>query len=78
MSPAEADRRLTVLETRVDLQMASMQHELGKLESAVGRIETAVDGIKLTLARIPPARLWQLAALVPMYALVVDLLVVRR
>jgi hypothetical protein len=78
VSPAEADRRLTVLETRVDLQMASTQRELGKLESAVDRIETAVDGIRLTLARMPPARLWQLAALVPVYALVIDLLVTRR
>jgi hypothetical protein len=78
VSPDDAERRLTVLETRVDLQMASMQRELGKLESAVGRIETAVDGMRLSLATLRPARLWQLAALVPVYALVIDLLVTRR
>lgn len=51
-----------------------VQWRLGKLESTVDRIETQVDSIRLTLAKGKGAWIRDLALLLPLYALVADLI----
>lgn len=68
--------RMARVETRLD----TVTRDFGKLESTVDRIETAVQSIQLTLVQMKPARNWPsavayLGMLLPMYALVADLIV---
>lgn len=51
-----------------------LQWRLGKLESTVDRIEQQLDQVRLTLARGRGAWIRDLALLLPLYALVADLI----
>lgn len=72
-------QRLTALEASVPAQLGQVQRDMGKLESSVDRVETAVQAIQLRLAELRPRSPWpQLLAytglILPMYALVIDLI----
>jgi hypothetical protein len=74
------------LEARVEglrAQLGGLERDLGKVESAVDRVELAVGTVQLQIAALKPARAWPailafVAVLLPMYALVIDLIATRR
>jgi len=64
-------------------QVGSLQRDMGKLEATTGRIEADVQSMSLTLVTLKPSRQWPaivayLGLLLPMYALVIDLMATRR
>jgi hypothetical protein len=74
------------LEARVEglrAQLGGVERDLGKVEQAVDRIEATLGAVQLQIAALKPARAWPaivayVGVLVPMYALVIDLIATRR
>lgn len=87
---AAVEARLETIDQRgtrgmegVRAQLGGVQRDLGKVESVVDRIETSVSGLQLQISTLKPARPWPAIVayagiLLPMYALVIDLIATRR
>lgn len=63
-------------------EIGVMQRDMGKLESTVGRMEANIQTMQLSLAALKPRSPWPALVaytgiIVPMYALVIDLIVQR-
>jgi hypothetical protein len=74
------------LEARVEglsAQLGGLERDLGKVEASVDRIELSVGAVQLQIAALKTPRAWPailafVAVLLPMYALVIDLIATRR
>lgn len=89
MTDADDNRRITALESRIEfmdthgtrgidglrLQIATVDRDLGKLQGTVESMRAIVD--KLRPQRAWPAVIAYVAIVIPMYALVIDLIARR-
>lgn len=88
MTEEDNRRRIGEIATRLDVidmhgtrGMEAVRVQLGALQQTVGKLDGAVERMDRTLASLPkPQRPWAavtafVAAVIPMYALVIDLIV---